>query len=180
MNIVWFVESKILLKRIFFCRFDLGPPLLKICVWPPGLRLKVLKSLSVLEKSFNECLRYIVLTSHMAILLSCHIQAAYGILRLFNFSSILVYLVWPLIFLIATIFESVGYTISSKLYETSKLQILTAKGIGSSSDRRYLEKQFRCIRPVRIDIGHFFPLSKSTLFNFWLAVMENTTTILFI
>jgi len=153
--------------------------LIKLCTWPSHIRVHVLRSLGVLEKYLVECLGSIVLPSHMAILLACHIAASYAALRLYHSSSFLVYLVWPLIFVMATIFQAVGYTISASLLENAKIQLETSKRL-QSSGRKYLIRQFRSVRPIRIDISYFFEISKSTLFNFWRSVIENTITVLLI
>jgi len=166
-------------KKKFSHRYDKGKVLAKLIMWPSTLRIHVLHCISLTEKIFRECFSFEVLPSHMGIVMAAHILGNYAALRLFDESSTLVYAVWPLIVVIAICFETMTYTIAGAVFESSKLMLFSAKRINTKENGRQ-RRQFMAIRPVRVQIGHFFPLDRSTLFNFWLIVVENTITVLFI
>jgi len=121
----------------------------------------------------------VALPAHMAILLVCHTAGNYAMLRLYNHSSLIIYSVWPLIVLVATTFETLAYTFAARLYEESKIQIFSAKRI-YSKNMHIQRRQFRAMRPVRVDIGSFFPLKKSTLLVFSFCIIDNTITLLLV
>jgi len=150
-----------------------------LTTWPTKLRLHVINSIGTNEKIFRHCFSFTILPCQMALVMCAHIAGNYATIRLFHASSIFIYTTWPLAVVITTVFEAVAYTIGAQVFHVSKEQIFSSKRI-KGKKLALTKRQYNAIRPSRIQVGSFFPVDKSTLFNFWLIAMENTITVLFI
>ena len=77
-------------------------------------------------------------------------------------------------------YEILAFTWSAKLFQESKCQQLSAKRLSGGKQGKELKQIFRSIRPLRIQCGSFFPIKRSTLFQFGMVVIENTITVVLI
>jgi len=132
-----------------------------------------------MNRIFTEACSYIALPAHMVIILNVHISSNYAVIRFVNQCTFFVYLLFPTIASVCVIFETVAYTLGAKLLEASQAQIFSAKKLYKVNANE-ISRQFASIRPPQIHIGHFFSITKTTLFTFSLVVIENTITALFI
>jgi len=163
----------------YFCFFsyDKKLTLAELIAWPSSLRIRVIRCLAITYQNFAEGFSRIVVPAHMAILLFCHSGSNYAMLRFYDDSSLLIYLVWPLISMAATVFETVAYSFAANLYEESRRQLRSARRL---KEPVHLKKQYLAIRPIRVDVGFFFPFQKVTILTFTRVNIDNTITALLI
>ena len=131
-----------------------------------------------MNKIFTEAYSYIALPT-IVIILIAHISAFYAVIRFVNQCPFFVYLTFPIIAIGYAIFETVAFTWGAKLLEASQAQIWSVK-ILYKVNANEISRQFSSIQPLKISIGHYFAITKTTLFTFSKVVIENTITALFI
>jgi len=106
---------------------------------------------------------------HMFLLFSYTVSAYFATFRLYGQSRLYVYLAWPAVVIVTSVFEMISYTLSARVHEISNKLLFSARRVSMSEE---LKREFKALRPMHVYVGVFFTFQRTTFLNFYHTVID--------
>jgi len=147
------------------------------CWWSVSRRLQVSRILQLSSTLLNQVMSIYVMPGHMVLVAVYMILALFVSIRHYDDLVLHLYIEWPGLFVVLSIFVLVMYTVAAMTNEQSQILKRSMTKIPITTEQK---AQILAFRPLRVSCHCYFYIKLSTAFLFLMMVLDNSIGLLMI